>query len=231
MGDTVDLPEILAEHRTDDAAKLLHRYYTEKTTTGSIRTGAHFDTWAGRGDARDVVNTVTADDLLALSLLSVEVKGPAVIGLLETHAADITRLLEQIPADLDMAAVRPEDYAGMYGKDSAAWRLWEVIRGYKGGQWRMGPTKTSKLLARKRRRLIPIWDSVVARSAGLNSSLTYWEEWHRLLTADDGALAGRLERIRAAADLSVEVSALRVMDVVLWMDGKQRGYRSAADDD
>lgn len=120
MGDTVDLPEILAEHRTDDAAKLLHRYYTEKTTTGSIRTGAHFDTWAGGGDARDVVNTVTADDLLALSLLSVEVKGPAVIGLLETHAADITRLLEQIPADLDMAAVRPEDYAGMYGKDSAA---------------------------------------------------------------------------------------------------------------
>ena len=225
------LPEILGPHRTDDAAKLLHRYYTEKTTTGSIRTGARFDTWAGGGDAPDVVNTVTADDLLALSMLSVEVKGPAVIGLLETHAAEITRLLAQIPADVDMADVKPEDFARLYGKDSAAWQLWDLFRGYKGGQWKSGPTKTSKLLARKRPKLIPVWDSVVAHAAGLTSSLTYWEEWHGLLTADDGALARRLDAVQAAADLPAPVTTLRAMDVILWMDGKQRGFRHSGGDD
>ena len=225
------LPEILGPHRTDDAAKLLHRYYTEKTTTGSIRTGARFDTWAGGGDAQDVVNTVTADDLLALSMLSVEVKGPAVIGLLETHAAEITRLLAQIPADVDMAEVKPENFARLYGKDSAAWQLWDLFRGYKGGQWKSGPTKTSKLLARKRPRLIPVWDSVVAHAAGLTSSLTYWEEWHGLLTADDGALARRLDKVQEAAEIPAPVTTLRAMDVILWMDGKQRGFRRTGGDD
>ena len=227
----MDLPEILEPARADDAAKLLHRYYTEKTTTGSIRTGARFDAWAGGGDAPEAVNTVTADDLLALSLLSVEVKGPAVIGLLETHAADITRLLGQIPADVGMADVPPEDFARVYGRDSAAWQLWDLIRGYKGGQWKMGPTKTSKLLARKRPKLIPVWDSVVARAAGLTSSLTYWEEWHGLLTANDGDLARHLDAVQAAADLPAPVTTLRAMDVILWMDGKQRGFRRTGADD
>ncbi len=225
------LPEILGPHRADDAAKLLHRYYTEKTTTGSARTGARFDAWAGGGDRQETVNTVTADDLLALSMLSVEVKGPAVIGLLETHAAEITRLLAQIPADVDMADVKPEDFPRLYGKDSATWQLWDLVRGYKGGQWKMGPTKTSKLLARKRPKLIPVWDSVVSRAAGLTSSLTYWEEWHGLLTADDGALARRLDKVQEAAELPAPVTALRAMDVILWMDGKQRGFRRTGGDD
>lgn len=220
----MDLPAILAPRSVQQAAGLLHSYYTRKLTSGHIRTGAFFDTWAGGGDAPDAVNRLTADDLVAVTLLGEDIKGPAALGLLGTHAAPIARLLEQIPADLDMAGVAPEDFARCYGKDSAAWQLWDVVRGYAGGQWRMGAVKTSKLLARKRPRLIPVWDPAAARAADLDTSLTYWADWHTLLTADDGALARRLASVQEAAGLPVRISALRAMDVILWMDAKQRSY-------
>ncbi|MDK1326633.1 DUF6308 family protein [Arthrobacter sp. zg-Y1143] len=220
----MDLPAILGQRNVQQAAGLLRSYYTRKLTSGHVRTGASFDTWAGGGDAPDTVNRLTADDLVAVTLLGEDIKGPAALGLLGTYAAPVAELLEQIPADLDMADVPPQDYIRVYGRNSAAWQLWDVVRGYAGGQWRMGAAKTSKLLARKRPRLIPIWDPVLARAADLDTSLTYWEEWHRLLTADDGALVRRLGSVQDAADLPVRISALRAMDVILWMDAKQRSY-------
>ena len=228
---TVTLPDILEARRADQAAALLHSYYTQKLTSGHVRTGSYFDTWAGGGAGPSVANRLTAEDLVAIALLGEDIKGPAVLGLLETHAEEITGLLEQIPADLNMAEVPPEDFTRLYGKDSAAWQLWDLIRGYKGGQWRMGPTKTSKLMARKRPKLIPVWDSVVASAAGLSSSLTYWEEWHGLLRANDGELARRLDKVQEAAELPAPVTTLRAMDVILWMDGKQRGFRHTGTDD
>lgn len=225
----MDLPAILDPGREQQAAGLLRSYYTRKLTSGRVRTGAYFDTWAGGGATPDAVNRLTADDLVAITLLGEDLKGPAALGLLGTHAAAIAALLESIPADLDMADVTPRDFAQLYGKDSAAWQLWDVVRGYAGGQWRMGAAKTSKLLARKRPRLIPIWDPALTRAADLTSSLTYWAEWHRLLTADGGALARRLDAVQAAAGLPSPVSTLRAMDVVLWMDAKQRSYRSGGE--
>ncbi|RYE38605.1 MAG: hypothetical protein EOP24_46555 [Hyphomicrobiales bacterium] len=43
------------------------------------------------------------------------------------------------------------------------------------------------------------------------------------LRADDGALHRRLLSIREEAGLPEEISALRVFDVIVWMDGKNRG--------
>ncbi|MCC9176668.1 DUF6308 family protein [Arthrobacter sp. zg-Y750] len=231
MGNVVELPGILSEDRTGEAAKLLSRYYTEKVITGSIRTGARFDSWAGGGDAPAVANAVTSDDLLALAFLGVEVKGPAVVGLLDTHAAEITRLLEQIPTDVDMADVKPQDYERFYGEGSAAWELWKVIRGSKGARWKMGSTKTSKLLARKRPLLIPVWDSVVKKETQLKGSLTQWSDWHDLLTRDGGLVADRLDAIQQQANLPHPVSRLRAMDVVLWMHGTDGGLLEPAADE
>ncbi|WP_283295010.1 DUF6308 family protein [Rhodococcus sp. IEGM 1351] len=42
------------------------------------------------------------------------------------------------------------------------------------------------------------------------------------LRADDGALHRRLLSIRKEAGLPEEISALRVFDVIAWMDGKNR---------
>ncbi|MCQ1948943.1 DUF6308 family protein [Arthrobacter jinronghuae] len=227
----MDLPAILDAGHVDDAAGLLRRYYTQKLTSGHVRTGARFDTWAGGGDSPGAADRITADDLVALALLGEEIKGPAVVGLLETKAPEIGELLELIPVSLELADVTGVEYVHVLGKDSPAWLLWEIFRGYRGGQWKMGPTKTSKLLARKRPKLIPIWDSMVARSIGAGTSLTQWEEWHALLTANDRELVRLLDEVQDRAALPVRVSALRAMDVVLWMDAKQRGFRAAPGDD
>ncbi|MDV7357674.1 DUF6308 family protein [Rhodococcus oxybenzonivorans] len=48
------------------------------------------------------------------------------------------------------------------------------------------------------------------------------------LRANDGALHCRLLSIRAAAGVP-EISALRMLDVIAWMDGKARGVGSRAD--
>ena len=81
-----------------------------------------------------------------------------------------------------------------------------------------GPTTASKLLARKRPRLRPIYDSVVAAVTGTRDR--QWEPLREGLRADGGALHHRLLRLREAAELPPEVSALRVLDVVAWMDGR-----------
>ncbi|MCQ1999790.1 DUF6308 family protein [Arthrobacter zhaoxinii] len=227
----MDLPAILDAGRADAAADLLHRYYTQKLNSGHVRTGARFDTWAGGGDSPGAANRITADDLLALSLLGEDIKGPAVVGLLETKAPEIGELLELIPVTLELADVTGVEYVHVLGKESPAWLLWDIFRGYRGGQWRMGATKTSKLLARKRPKLIPIWDPLVARSIGAGTSLTQWEEWHALLTADDRHLVRHLAAVQDRAALPVRVSTLRAMDVILWMDAKQRGFREAPGDD
>ena len=49
------------------------------------------------------------------------------------------------------------------------------------------------------------------------------------LRADDGALHHRLLSIREEAGLPREVSALRVFDVIAWMDGKNRRLGEPSD--
>ena len=49
------------------------------------------------------------------------------------------------------------------------------------------------------------------------------------LRADDGALHRRLVSIRKKAGLPEEISALRVFDVIAWMDGKNRRLGEPSD--
>ena len=49
------------------------------------------------------------------------------------------------------------------------------------------------------------------------------------LRADDGALHHRLLSIREETGLPEEIFALRVFDVIAWMDGKNRGLGDGSD--
>ena len=225
MGDmAMQIPEVLTNEQMDNAALLLSNYYTEPQPGKSrLRSGAWFDGWAGGGDASNVVNTMTADDLLAASFLSVRFSPKAAIGILEERREDVTELLSQIPADLDLADLSHDNFKSVLGEESPAWQLWDLLRGKdltsgKKG-WGIGPTKASKLLARKRPRLIPIWDSVVKKETQLKNSLTQWSEWHDALTQDSCTLARHLEEVQRRAGLPHPISNLRAMDVVLWMHG------------
>lgn len=217
----MELPVILSDPTA--AATLLRNYYTEPLRNGQVRSGARFDTWAGGGAAPAVANQITADDILAASFLSVEYSPKAVIGILETRKTEISALLQRIPVGLELADVTHDSYKSVLGEESPAWELWDLLRGKNDGGWGIGATKASKLLARKRPHLIPIWDSVVKAQTGLRDSSTQWSDLHELLTRDKAGFAAELDEIHRQAQLPHPVSRLRTLDVVLWMDGAGRG--------
>ena len=225
------LPAILTDKdQTENAASLLHAYFNEPTVTGLPRTGSHFETWAGGGDRPDAADTLTADDIVAVSFLGMRIKGEAAYGLLETHKKPIRKLLSDIPKDVDLASLTADEAQDlMMSENSAAQRLWNIFRN-KEAKWHVGPTKASKLLARKRPRLIPIYDSVIDRVTELGgSSRTQWTEWHGVLTQSD--LPEHLEEIRRQSGIAEQISQLRVMDVVLWMYGMAQGLGPIVDED
>ncbi|MGY3380894.1 hypothetical protein ACVWYS_002851 [Arthrobacter sp. TE12231] len=215
------VPDILDDDHIDAAAKLLSAYYRRTTADLPAYTGSLFTSWAGGGDAPDVVDCVTSDDLIAVSFLALDVPGEAAFGILETHAALISDLLAQIPADLDMADIQTNNFDKLFGEDSPALQLWHVLRGRDTGRWGMGETRTSKLIARKRPRLIPIYDSIVGPLMELETgSVGQWKKWHTALTNGAG-LPQRLREIRRVSGISDPISDIRVMDIVLWMHGKR----------
>lgn len=211
--------EILDENHVAEAAALVKAYYTETLDHGEIRTGARFDSWAGGGEAPNVVNVITADDLLAVTFLAVDVPAPAVIGILETRKDEISGLLEQIPAGLDLAYLSADGLNALMGEGSPALQLWRILRRTESDRWGIGPTTASKIMARKRPRLIPIFDSVIAPLMGMKDSRDQWTIWHSVLT-DGNGLPERLKRIHELSGVAPEGSAIRVMDVILWMHGK-----------
>ncbi|WP_368680428.1 DUF6308 family protein (plasmid) [Rhodococcus opacus] len=91
----------------------------------------------------------------------------------------------------------------------------------------IGQTKATKLIARKRPRLYPIGDSVVSQVLGTERA--HLNPVREALRADDAALHRRLLSIRKEAGLPDEISALRVFDVIAWMDGKNRRLGEPSD--
>lgn len=90
--------------------------------------------------------------------------------------------------------------------------LWQLLRRGNDG---MGRTRTSKLIAAKRPRLIPIWDSFVEQATGLDTS-DYWRQFQAVLAADDCAIWTWLTQIRSAVpNVPAAVSNLRILDVLL----------------
>jgi hypothetical protein len=176
------------------------------------------ETIAGGGDTVDP-HRITPADLMAVSTLSVHVPAQAAIGIGEGLAGEIQALLSQIPVDAKLETVTGTEFAALLGEDSPALQLWRLLR-QTGNPWGVGPTTTSKLLARKRPHLIPIYDSVVRKRTGMSNDGSQWTRWFDAFQNDEGhAFAARLRRIRDRAG-TPHLSLLRVLDIVLWMDGR-----------
>ena len=133
--------------------------------------------------------------------------------ILGPRALLLEKLLAAIPSDLDLVELES------IGREQLpdAWELWSALRGVPD----LGPTTVSKLMARKRPRLIPIFDSVV-KAHLMGGGDQHWVPLHAELRADDRALHRRLLELRTAAGLPEAVSALRVLDVLTWMEGSGR---------
>ena len=181
--------------------------------------GSRFEFLAGGGDRPATASTITADDLVAVTLLSVQVPGDVALQLLEGGlGADVTRHLEQIPTDVgigDAAAVE------LFAASSHARVAWDLLEAPHG----MGWVITGKLLARKRPRLVPVYDRVVQCAVGRPDGF-----WNWLLSVfADGRLEERLRDARARAGVSPHVSTLRVLDVIVWMRHRSRHDNSRCD--
>lgn len=147
-----------------------------------------------------------ADDLVAVSLLDVRFGPEAVRALLiDSHNGANALLADAaLPNDRDIW-----DPAVDLSRTSPSWRLWDLLVAIPN----VGATRASKLLARKRPRLLPILDSVVTSNLGLQGT----DQWAALRHAlsDD--------RTRAVVQSTVPTgsfkrpSVLRLLDVMTWM--------------
>ncbi|GMA33199.1 hypothetical protein GCM10025875_31910 [Litorihabitans aurantiacus] len=81
-----------------------------------------------------------------------------------------------------------------------------------------GPVRTSKLLARKRPHLVPIYDEHIRTQFGAPHSGDQWSAWAGMFA--DPTLVQHLAALRRSAGVDGSVSLLRVLDVVVWMEGK-----------
>lgn len=213
------------------AARHIDKYFEVRTNGRPLYTGSHFETFAGGGDAVEP-NRITPADLIAVSMLSVHVPGQAALGIVGTLGGELERLLKPLTADLRLENLTAEQFSQLLDGGSPADDIWQLLR-QKADLWGIGQTTASKILARKRPHLVPIYDSVVADQVGMSDSGGQWRIWWEAFQGAEGRrFAERLEAIRADSG-QFHLSLLRVIDIVLWMEGRgvERARETGGDSD
>ncbi|MEU8813395.1 DUF6308 family protein [Actinoplanes sp. NPDC048796] len=181
------IEEVLA---TPAIGRLVERYFDPEGPFA----GATFDLLG-----QNPPHALTLDDLLATSLLDITWRPLAVRRLLAADS-DISARLAAIPGDVDLWNA-PRDVL------ETATFLHSSLSKLPG----IGPVIASKLLARKRPRLVPIHDRVVLRVLAPPKN-KFWETLAAALRAH--ALREGIEALRPAHGGSA--SLLRLLDVAIW---------------
>ena len=206
---TLDLPSTLTEEENDQAVSYLRSYFAPWTPLSGY-TGSRFERLGGGGDRPSVKNEFTAEDLAAVTLLSVRVPGGSALEILEDRRSYLSELLTEIPTDQHLEDVDPAQIVPSW----APWRLETELLSIDG----LGPTTVSKLIARKRPHLIPVFDTLV--NDLLKPVGGFWASINSELRRDKGRLQGRLISLRGEAGIGDDISLLRVLDVVAWRTAK-----------
>lgn len=179
---------------------------------GGVYTGSLFELMVSTDP-----HAFAAEDVVALSALSERVPPRVAHWLLGPEGrARTAALLRQVPVDVD---IWDDDATPLLEPGGPLSELWDLLqRGCWPGETTangMGTTRTSKLLAAKRPRLVPVWDGVV--SAALPTSAS-WESMRRTLRDRDRR--ERIRRLTAAAPS--HVSLLRRIDAVVWYRNRRQ---------
>jgi len=200
--------EWIAGDSAPNAVYSLGRYFQDFT-------GSWFDRLGGDSSP----NRLTPADLLAVSMLSVTVPARATVWILHEGADEIEALLRQVPADIDIWDANLE-----IAPDSALVQLWTRLQApsaqWEGGQDAngIGAVIASKLLARKRPRLVPMFDPVVVDALGAYESGRYWQTWQDSFADPEllpAVLAAQTEAAQSHPQIA-DLSALRILDIVIW---------------
>jgi hypothetical protein len=210
----IDIPDKLRDEAF--AASLVTRYLAPDPATGRARySGAYFERLCGGGDQKEVADQFTAEDLLAVTMLSVRIEKYHALYVLDYHADELNGLLAQIPQDIALQDPAARD---LIASGSPAQRLWGAICDIKPRtkDKRIGPVAAGKLLARKRPNLLPVYDSrikLVLKRPRIDSR--WWHDLHCQFIHDQG-LVQELRSVRDSAGAG-HMSLLRVFDVMCWM--------------
>jgi hypothetical protein len=207
MKQPLTLAEILAVLDDPRSVPDLQRYFL--AVGDAAFTGGQFERLGGGGCRPEIANTVTAEDLIAVQLLSVQVRPHRALDLLQGQlGSDFGAALAKIPVDVELGADEALPLIMEGGHADSAWRL---LRDEDGIGWVIA----GKLLARKRPKLVPVYDEVVSCAFGTGTG--FWEWLHGKLCEEGGVLAQSLDACHAEADLPAAISRIRVLDVVFWM--------------
>lgn len=207
---TIRLPKLLRAGDDDAAVDVLQEYFRRPwIKTGRLRSGALWDEWDSAGTRGRDADVFTADDLVAVTFLSVAVSPDGADILLRERRDEFAELLRAVGPDRDLV-----DEAGELTPDWPAWQLETLLRTIPS----IGRTVASKLIARKRPRLYPIYDRVVGEV--LDTKQAHLDPVRKALRNNDRELHRRLVALRERAGLPDMISAVRVLDVLAWMQLK-----------
>lgn len=219
-----------ADHRSP--LQTLQQYFTEKT-------GGMFEAY-GRNDPF----SITADDLVAVTMLSMEIRLNTRSGIstrsaliLEEKSPEISGLLREITSadnrDLDWNLEdcgADELHAVVLDDTSPVMRLVDLLSPVlspdvsPSNKW----VAISKLLARKRPGLLPVRDRTVQMRLKFGQQRTlhdhlaeWWTGWHDALHQDAGGSIRRdvkllQDELVATTNLSIVPSLVRIADVLVW---------------
>lgn len=174
-------------------------------------TGQWFETFTGGGDRVETRDRIAVDDLYAVEALNVQI--PFAVGkeLLDGQLGrDISARLREIPTDAELGTGSARELIVDGGHADQAWQLLNNWNEKTGIGWVIA----GKLLARKRPKLIPVYDSIVSCQFGAPKHV--WLKLHDQLAKNDGELRAALAEVRATLGVDDKVSILRVLDIVLW---------------
>lgn len=183
----------------------LRTYYAEPD---GVYAGRHFNSFA-LAESEANSNRFTPGDILAVQCLSVTVPIEVAIDLVEGQLGrDIAKLLENVPRDLDLGSDLAAEALKSGGKAAVAWNL---LTQQDDVAW----VTAGKLLARKRPRLIPVWDNVVRCALRRPKPGTVWLWLNDVFRSTK--IRDQLKTLHDAAGLPSEVTLPRTFDVVVWM--------------
>ncbi|GAB7186950.1 hypothetical protein ATKI12_6781 [Kitasatospora sp. Ki12] len=223
------IPEVYRDR--EESLRLLRTYFTRRRERGDLwYSGAHFERLDGGGDRPGVADRFTADDLVAVTMLSVQVKPHGAVDLLTDPGGHWHRLLSAIPRD---ARLEDPDSDALVAPGGPAWELWERLadpaKTYPAKPDGGGPVVAGKLLARKRPHLVPVYDErIKALFRRPRTDRTFWADLAAALRADGGAFRADLAEVRAEAGIGEEIGVLRVLDVIGWMHQGERERAAGA---
>ena len=191
----------------------LEEYFTFK---GHGRDGSFFEILGGRGDEGESKNCFTFTDLYAITCLSVKVPPQSGLKVVEGDLFEKTsRLLAKLPTNQQLFFPYWQRYGGSVDE------LFKLLKKLDGVDW----VTASKMISRKRPRLVAILDNVVFDALDLPDEAS--DDWEILsIICDDSEIQRLLTQMstnvqnRNQGNLGVTRMAglpiWRILDICVW---------------